>query len=217
MAKKQSKRIDIGDATLYLGDCLDILPKLKDVDAVVTDPPYGVDYAEWDKVAPKKWLTIARKLAPTVFVTTGIKNAFDWEKPDWIACYSFPGGQRAVGGGFNAWEPVLIYGRNTLPLDHKQFPFAAGKQNGHPCPKPLAPFEWLVRTGTTWGGTVLDPFMGSGTTGVACAKLDRKFIGIELDPKYFKIACDRIREAYAQPALFPVIHAAGKQKPKRLI
>ncbi len=198
--------VTIGNATLYLGDCLEILPTLTlgKVDAVVTDPPYGVGYATWDDSAPKEWLPIARILAPSVYVTTGIKNTFDWPRPNWIACYSFPKGQkRSVGGGFNAWAPVLIYGKNDLPLDHKQFrPVPSDKVEGHECAKPLEPIKWLVRTATALGYTILDPFMGSGTTGVACAKLGRKFIGIEIEERYFQIACDRIQKAYDQPDIF---------------
>ena len=204
----------IGDATLYLGDCLDVLPTLGKVDAVVTDPPYGVGIAEWDMVPITQWLPTARMLAPTVYVTPGIKNIADWPRADWIASYAFPiGFKAAMGGGLNAWEPVLIYGRNTLPLDHKQFPpIASEKVTGHPTPKPLAPFRWIINTGTQFGQTICDPFMGSGTTGVACAKLGRKFIGIEIDPGYFDIACDRIRKVYDQPDLF----IAPPTKPEQL-
>ena len=74
--------------------------------------------------------------------------------------------------------------------------------NGHPCPKPERYANWLVDRGAAQGETVCDPFMGSGTTGVACVKLGRKFIGIEKDSKYFDIACRRIDQAYAQPRLF---------------
>lgn len=72
----------------------------------------------------------------------------------------------------------------------------------HPSQKPIEIMTWCVKSIPADGQTVLDPFMGSGTTGVACAKLGRKFIGIELDEKYFDIACKRIEEAYKQPDLF---------------
>ena len=194
----------IGDCVLYRADCREVLPTLCKVDAVVTDPPYGVNFAEWDQSAAMDWLPAARLLAPSVYITTGIKNLHDWAAPDWIAAYSFPNGfKRATGGGFNSWEPVLIYGRNALQLDHKQFPpVASEKVEGHPCPKPLGPFRWLVAEATAPGACVLDPFMGSGTTGVACINLGRSFIGIEREPSYFDIACRRIEEAYKQPRLF---------------
>lgn len=207
----------IGDCELWLGDCREILPTLPRVDAVVTDPPYGVGKAEWDGEAVKDWLPLARGLAPSIFVTTGIKNAFEWDRPDWIASYSYPKGQkRAIGGGINAWEPVLIYGRNTLPLDHKQFrPVASETVEGHPCPKPLEPFKWLIRTATDEGATILDPFMGSGTTGVACVRTGRRFIGVEIDPDYFALALRRIEQAYAQPDL--LIEAEKKAEQLSLI
>src|SRR5690606_12281906 len=81
----------------------------------------------------------------------------------------------------------------------------------HPTQKPLALMRWCLK----WfeGQTILDPFMGSGTTGVACVKEGRKFIGIEIDPDYFNIACERIRKAYAQPDMF--IEAAKAEQPKQ--
>ena len=72
----------------------------------------------------------------------------------------------------------------------------------HPCPKPLAWMLWLVTRGSLPGHLVIDPFMGSGTTGVACVKLGRRFIGIEIYPHYFDIACRRIEDAYRQPDMF---------------
>ena len=163
-----SNPVIIGDATLYCGDCLEILPTLGKVDAVVTDPPYGVGYAEWDAAPATAWLPVARGLAPTLMVTPGVKNMARWPAPDWTGSYAFPVGLKAAANGkLNAWEPVLIYGRNTLPLDFKQFPpVASEKVEGHETPKPLAPFCWLVSTATLGGATILDPFMGSGTTAV---------------------------------------------------
>lgn len=85
-----------------------------------------------------------------------------------------------------------------------------GRYGGHPTEKPLGLMGELVQLFSNQGATVLDPFMGSGTTGVACARLGRKFIGIELEPKYFEIACRRIEEAQAQPDMF--IPSAGEQE-----
>ena len=78
----------------------------------------------------------------------------------------------------------------------------SAQKNGHPCPKPQKAWTWLVDKVASPTSTVLDPFMGSGTTGVACANLGRKFIGIEIERKYFDIACERIEAAYAQGRLF---------------
>jgi DNA modification methylase len=199
---------------LILGDCREVLPTLGPVELVLTDPPYGVGFAEWDSVAVRDWLPMARDLAPSVLVTTGIKNAFEWDAPNWIASYSFPkGDKRSAGGGINAWEPVLIYGKNPLPLDHKQFaPTASESIDWHPCPKPLEPFKWLIRTATDRGDTILDPFAGSGTTGVAAVKTGRKFTGIEIDPAYFERACRRISEALKQPDFFIQRPAPARQE-----
>jgi DNA modification methylase len=125
---------------------------------------------------------------------------------------------RAVGGfyqpaavgmspwGFAGFNPVLFYGKD--PRDGK------GQSNimttltqrassdQHPCAKPIKAMEWMVEKASLEGNTILDPFMGSGTTGVACAKMGRRFIGIEIEPRYFDLACKRIAEAYDQPDMF---------------
>ena len=96
------KKVVIGDATLYLGDCLDILPTLPKVDAVITDPPYGVGKAEWDSVPQISWLDSVG-VTKTIIVTSGIKNLFSWPAPFWVAAYSFPKGEkRSMGGGINS-------------------------------------------------------------------------------------------------------------------
>jgi DNA modification methylase len=111
--------------------------------------------------------------------------------------------------GFQCTHPVLFYGKDPFLVDGK-----GGRPNSlrddqpnrdgidHPCAKPLPWMNWLVNRVSRFDETILDPFMGSGTTGVACANLGRKFIGIEIEPKYFDIACERIRAAYAQGRLF---------------
>ena len=204
----------IGDATLYLGDCREILPTLGKVDAVVTDPPYGIgfEYASHDD-DPDKWFVLLDTVVPlcrkiagfVVMPSCAIKRLGWWyenHKPDWLIAWhkGSPGHQSAVG--FNDWEPHVCWGRPKHPM-HDYFSTACGfDDNGHPCPKPIAYSQWLVSRAAQNGGTILDPFMGSGTTGVACAKLGRKFIGIEIEPKYFDIACRRIEAAYKQPDLF---------------
>jgi hypothetical protein len=90
------------------------------------------------------------------------------------------------------------HGRNRT---QKQAAETVAKQD-HPMPRCLAHVRWLVKWHTEDTDTVLDPFMGSGTTGVACVKLGRRFIGIEIEPKYFDIACRRIEAATRQPDLF---------------
>ena len=109
---------------------------------------------------------------------------------------------RTKAGKFRHWEPVLVYGNECASVDSKVFPPIGGERNGHPCPKPLKISLWLVEGFAKPRQTVLDPFMGSGTTGVACVNLGRKFIGIEKEPRYFDIACKRIEEATRQGRLF---------------
>jgi len=191
--------------TLYQGDCLDILKTLDagSVDAVVTDPPYGLDFqgSNWDAFIPL-WLGEARRVANVVIFTTAPTTMWDYPQPDWVNCwYREASNSRAVSGGFNHWSPVLIYGKVKFPVDSIKLhaiQHAQPKGFPHPSPKPIALMTWLVSNGSNEGDTILDPFMGSGTTGVACVKTGRNFIGVELDPGYFAIAERRIAEAQLQ-------------------
>lgn len=202
----------IGDCTLYLGDCREILPTLGKVDAVVTDPPYGVGlaYASHDDSALVDWLPVARRVASVVAFSPGVANITEFPKPQWTLAWWKPNSMGRVCVGFNTWEPVLVYGKATGKKTHDSFVASVSPQadtGDHPCPKPV---EWAHQVIDRVGGeTILDPFMGSGTTGVACVNLGRKFIGIEIEPRYFDIACRRIEEAYRQPRLF----AEPKPKP----
>jgi len=199
--------VTIGDATLYHGDCLEILPTLPKVDAVVTDPPYGVEFKgeAWDKEIPE----IATQLPvmfPKVAVIMGTTAAWQFPQPKWVACWARPASSsRSKVGGFSHWSPILLYGDCKMRVDFRSWHAIANAYEpgfGHPSPKPEPVMRWLVDELTAHAETVLDPFMGSGTTGVACANLGRKFIGIEIERKYFDIACERIAAAYAQGRLF---------------
>lgn len=206
----------IGDATLYCGDCRDVLPTLGAVDAVVTDPPYGVGYKgqEWDSEVPE----LARKL-PEMFSRVAIIMApiaaYDFPRPKWVACWARPASSsRSLAGGFNHWSPILLYGDIRMAVDFRSWNAIANAYPsgfGHPSPKPVCVMDWLVSEVSDEEMTVLDPFMGSGTTGVACARLNRRFIGIEIEPSYFDIACRRIEEAQRQKDLF--IHAPAADDP----
>jgi site-specific DNA-methyltransferase (adenine-specific) len=204
----------IGDATLYLGSCLDVMPALSRVDAVVTDPPYGIDfkYESHDDNEPawfdliNRALPLCRALADFVIMPSCKIQRLDWwyatHKPEWIVAWHKGSPGHASKVGFNDWEPHVCWGRPKRPM-HDHFSTQCGfDANGHPCPKPVAYANWLVSRAAATGETILDPFMGSGTTGVACANLGRKFIGIEKEPKYFDIACERIAAAYSQGRLF---------------
>ena len=199
-----------GEATLYLGDCLEILPTLEKVDAVVTDPPYGIkrfqkgslrfdkkgEYANgisWD-IKPSQALLSAILRIGKQHIIWGANN-FDLPTSEYFLVWDK---QQTVD---NFASAELAYTDIQIPA--KIFHYGIHKHNqiekNHPTQKPVRLMEWCVNFTQ---GTVLDAFMGSGTTGVACANLGRKFIGIEIEAKYFDIACCRIRDAYAQPRLF---------------
>ena len=222
----------IGECTLYLGDCRDILPTLGKVDAVVTDPPYGVSggsgtlgkastktkyKGDWEDsreavetiFSPAFAASLA--LAKRAVITPGAPCAFLYPEPADIGALYQPATTGLGKWGRATVQPVLFYGKDpraglTIQPIHKMATTAA-EVNGHPCPKPIDVVLWMVERGSLEGEKVLDPFMGSGTTGVACATLGRSFVGIEIEATYFDIACRRIEEAYKQPRLFaePVV------------
>jgi site-specific DNA-methyltransferase (adenine-specific) len=215
----------IGDCTLYLGDCLEILPTLEKVDAVITDPPYGIGFKyESHDDSSEAYPEMMRAVisATDKILSEGVRvfwqgmlNADRWH--EW-----FPRGFRlfAACKGFVqyrptsvqfSWDPVVFWGNpSTEPnVNAKDFhvqamaPFGAGRSRiDHPCPRPIEQVRYVVQVFTIYDETILDPFMGSGTTGVACVNLGRKFIGIEIEPKYFDIACERISQAQKQGRLF---------------
>jgi site-specific DNA-methyltransferase (adenine-specific) len=203
----------IGDATLYCGSMEDVLPTLGRFDAVVTDPPYGVGfkYASHDdsNEGYMEWCdTWFRSLSSVcggpIAISCGISNITAWPKPTWVLCWHKPASMGRCSVGFNNWEPVLLYGksRGSQTVDVFVAPIVADNTiEGHPCPKPLGWATQLVGRLTRRDDLILDPFAGSGTTGVACINLGRRFIGIEIEPRYFEIACRRIEQAYAQPRL----------------
>jgi hypothetical protein len=118
-----------------------------------------------------------------------------------------PAGAGRHQWGFRVFHHVLFYGRHPK-LEHGargstgHYSTETAEKSGHPCPKPIGWMRWLVELCSLPGETVFDPFMGSGTTGVACVEYGRRFVGIELDPGYFAIACERLARATAQGQLF---------------
>lgn len=214
--------LDNGNVRLYCGDCLSVLPTLEpgSVDAVVTDPPYGVgeEYASFSDTKTNVSLLVedvfplVRALAKVVLITPGNGNQHLYPVPDWTLCWVNMAGAGMNRWGFTCWQPILAYGKNphlARRMGNRPDTFngrgEASEKNGHPCPKPIKFMEWLVDRATAVDSTaVLDPFMGSGTTGVACVKTGRKFIGIELDRGYFDIAVKRIEKALAERSERPV-------------
>ena len=196
------------------GDCLELLKALPpgSVDAVVTDPPYGVGftYASHNDsaIGYREWCCswfdeLKRVCSGPICISPGIANLTDWPRPDWILCWHKPAAMGRCPVGFNNWEPVLVYGKTRAGqvVDVFSAPIIPDDSlAGHPCPKPLGWGLGVVGRATRMGDTVLDPFCGSGTTGVACIQTGRNFLGFEIDPGYADIA--RRRCAEAEPALF---------------
>ena len=184
--------------TIYHGDCREIMPLLGKVDLVLTDPPYGLNFAKWDAAIPD-WLPAARASAPVVAFTTAPTTMWAYPRPSWVAAYSRQGATtRNAFGGFCHWTPVLIYGDARLPVDFAVSNDAlahiavAREHNEHPSPKPIPIFRWLIES--LGAQTILDPFMGSGTTLRAAKDLGRKAIGIEIEERYCEIAAKRMSQ-----------------------
>lgn len=230
-----SEKVVIGNATLYHGDCLEILPTLPKVDVVITDPPYGVGFK--GKIAKQRdggqtvgvpyagycdtpeqhakivipAVKMALAMCKRAAITPGTRQCFRYPEPAEIGCFYSATGTGGGRWGFNCSQPILFYGADPY-LEHckglransfgQSYPNDAN-ESGHPCAKPLPQMNWLVGRASWDGETILDPFMGSGTTGVACVNLGRSFIGIEIERKYFDIACERISRAQAQGRLLP--------------
>lgn len=224
---------------LWLGDCRGILPTLGWMDAVVTDPPYGVDGAvnsktkfrgkannyigfidSVDYVVNSVVPLIVRAILNSrcVVVTPGNKCVCYYPQPDSFGAIYQPASVGLQAFGRCDAQPILYYGRS--PYGGKRLPSQrcsyvlteTSERNGHPCPKPIGLMKQLVCSVTEPGEKVVDPFMGSGTTGVAAALLGRKFIGIERENYYFDIACRRISEALKQPDFFIERPAPAKQE-----
>jgi site-specific DNA-methyltransferase (adenine-specific) len=203
-------KVIIGDATLYLGDCTDILPTLDKVDAVITDPPYGLadklqggtwgknykgEYEDWDAKAPQQTLESCLGLAEKTIVWGG--NYFYLPPSRCFLVWYKRDSVRTMADCEMAWT--------NFDANAKLFDWTIAATNaervGHPTQKPLALMKWCIEQAGN-PERILDPFMGSGTTGVAAIQMGRKFIGIERDPKYFDIACERIENAQRQQSLF---------------
>lgn len=208
----------IGNCTMYLGDCAEIMPTLGNFDAVLTDPPYGIGESNKNFASRSK-----------------LANADKYAKTDWD---SAPPAQEVIDLMRAISKNQIIFGGNYFRLPPTSCWLVWDKQNGdndfadcelawtnlekavrriywrwagmirkgddvreHPTQKPLGVMSWCL-THIPQAKTILDPFAGSGTTGVACVKAGRTFVGIEREPSYFDIACRRIQKAVDQPDMF---------------
>ena len=201
--------------TIYHGDCRDVLPTLTG-DALVTDPPYGIGWsrATWDDdpaayPALMKWLVSeGQRIGGWCFVFQAMLNVsrfHEWFPEGWrifAACKNFA--QIRPTGVWHSWDPVVFWnsGSNSGPnsgtvnRDYHVGNVAGvfGEHSDHPSPRPLDTMRHIVALAAAEGGTILDPFMGSGTTLRAAKDLGRKAIGIELEERYCEIAANRLRQ-----------------------
>lgn len=199
----------IGDCHLYLGDCRDVLPNIPSFDLVLTDPPYGLGkrmkggtwaakehnegFLKWDLEAPHDVVEGLISLNVPSVIWGGnyfrVPPSRCWLL--WNKVNAVPTMSDIEMAWTNYDKPSK---RLDLPVGRVEF--------GHPTQKPIALIEWCLDMAPKTTKKVVDPFMGSGTTGVACANMGKTFYGIEREPKYFDIACKRIEAAYAQGRLF---------------
>lgn len=206
----------IGPHRLILGDCLEIMPTLGPVDGICTDPPYGINITKSNRLAVsrgmggKSWDDAAPDLTPILErdVPTIIwgGNYFDLPPCRGPLVWDKNNAGRDFADFEMAWTNLDQVARRMI---FRPMNMDGGKL--HPTQKPVAVMDWCL--GFLPNGAILDPFSGSGSTGVAAARMGRTFIGIERDPEYFQIMCDRIDEAIRQPAdMFYAPPEAPKQE-----
>ena len=210
---------------LIHGDCLEVMPTLEagSVDAVITDPPYGInletDYESRYGKGGKKYDPIIGDNSPFDFKSFenlkigeqfwfGAENYLfrsDKTEGSWLCWDKYPTDKndKRTAGGFELIWSKKRHKYRIIRLKAINTNWITIKENvGHPTQKPITLIVWLIENYTQEGDTILDPFMGSGTTGVACHLTGRNFIGIEIDETYFNIAKKRIEDAQRQPLLF---------------
>lgn len=211
-----------GSVTLYNADCLEILPHLPKVDAVVTDPPYGIGH-------PCNFSQRGRSnLAPCNDYTDVYDDNRPFNPDPWLALDvptlmwggNYFADKLPISSGWLVWDKERPDDLDQATCELAWTNYVKGVrrfrylwngmmragergENYHPTQKPVAVIKWALGLRWTPTGLILDPFMGSGTTGVACVRTGRKFIGIEIEPKYFEIAVRRIDAECRQGKLFP--------------
>jgi len=187
------------------------------VDVVFADPPYGneTEYATYKDTRENlvklvsEFMPEALRIAKRVVITPGVKNMYLYPEYTWVLSWVNMAGVGSSSWGFSCWQPILVYGKDPFlsqGLGRRADTFMQRNNQvasvDHPCPKPDNVMRWIIERTSIEGETVLDPFLGSGTTGVACMQLNRNFIGIDMDSKYVKIAEKRISQSQGQGLLF---------------
>lgn len=247
MRLRMSRIETIGDATLYLGDSLEILPTLA-VDHIIGDPPYEdelhkafgkkIDRNDGDHLARSVNMLQALEFAGINGIRAKVAEVTVGASAGWVILFTLAEGVRAWRDDLQAvgakWDTTCFWIKpDASPRFNGQGPARGaecfvtcwagkgyrrwngggkrgiythcvntGRQGEHPTEKPLPLMRDLVADFTAPGQVICDPFMGSGTTGVACSQLGRAFVGIEQNERWFDLSCRRIEEAYRQPRLF---------------
>lgn len=217
-------KVEIGNATLYLGDCSEILPTLGQFDAVVTDPPYGIK-ADSSMAKSSGMKSGGMKAAKGIYEATNwddkpitkeatdlLRNISNWQIIFGGNYFELPPTKcwllwdKEINGNFAHAE--MAWTNLDKPVKLKRYMWngmlrANNELRGdHPTQKPIGIMEWVISHLPNDVETIIDPYMGSGTTGVACMNLKKKFVGIEREKKYFDIACKRLEDAQRQVTLF---------------
>lgn len=188
--------------TIYHGDCREVLPSVH-AEVVVTDPPYGIDKADWDSTFPLDvlhlvaWRSQAMAVMPGVWNLGHMPHRLGPQQYRWMLSAHLANGMTRGAIGFGNWIPAVLYSAEGVSLyrqdgDAKRFTVGREAKPDHPSPKPLSVLSWLVDRMPH--GTVLDPYLGSGTTLVAAKAAGRRAIGIEVEERYCAIAARRLAQ-----------------------
>lgn len=205
---------------LYNMDCMEAMKKMPDnaFDLCITDPPYnvGLQYKTHKDNMPKEeyqawcrsWFNGLIRLCKCVVITPGMMNLSFWYQlePYWTIAWIKPNQCSSSRlGGFNAWEPVLLFGKPLKKIGQDLINIPIKMQSGasfHPCPKSLDAWKELLHVVGIDGMSVIDPFLGSGTTAIACHDMGYDLTGYEIDKDYYDAAVKRLENHQKQGQLF---------------
>lgn len=229
-----AEKVTIGNCTLYHGDCREILPTLAPCDLILTDPPYGLgidgqkqsenrnpkhnrkahDFLGWDNETPERFVFELMRYKSAGQIVWGgnyFTDKLPYPTKGWLF---WDKGQRGLtmSDGEFAWTSFDFPSR-ACTINRVELQTDGAE---HPTQKPLKLMTWCLSLVPS-AQTICDPFMGSGTTGVACARMGLQFVGIEREERYFQIACRRIEDAYRQGDIFAEKKPAIEQSQDSLI